>query len=59
MPDRHDPAGSTVVTIALLQADIERLKDDLLRAEWRIAELEARADVDPLLDILNRRGFDR
>ena len=44
---------------ALLLAEIERLKADLLKAEWRIAELEARADVDPLLDILNRRGFDR
>ena len=59
MPDRRDPAGSTAVTIALLQAEIERHKAELLKAEWRIAELEARADVDPLLDILNRRGFDR
>jgi len=59
MPDRRDPAGSTAVTIALLQAEIERLKAELLKAEWRIAELEAKADVDPLLDILNRRGFDR
>ncbi len=25
----------------------------------KIAELDARADVDPLLDILNRRGFER
>ena len=31
----------------------------LRRAERKIAELEARADVDPLLDILNRRGFER
>jgi len=59
MPDRRDPAGSTAVTISLLQAEIERYKAELLKAEWRIAELEARADVDPLLDILNRRGFDR
>ena len=28
-------------------------------AQRTIAELEARADVDPLLDILNRRGFER
>ena len=34
-------------------------KAELIKAEWQIAELEARADVDPLLDILNRRGFDR
>jgi diguanylate cyclase (GGDEF)-like protein len=44
---------------ALLLAEIERLKQDMLRAERKIAELEARADVDPLLDILNRRGFER
>ncbi len=44
---------------ALLRADIRRLRADLAEAQKRIAELEARADVDPLLDILNRRGFDR
>lgn len=42
-----------------LLAEIERLKAELLEAKWQIAELEARADVDPLTDILNRRGFDR
>jgi len=42
-----------------LRAEIDRLNAELLRAEWRIAELEARADIDPLLDILNRRGFER
>ena len=31
----------------------------MIEAEWKIAELEARADVDPLLDIFNRRGFAR
>ena len=46
-------------TAALLLAEIERLKADLLRAERRIAELETHADIDPLLDILNRRGFER
>ncbi len=51
--------GSATVPAALLLAEIERLKADLLKAEWRIAELEAKADVDPLLEILNRRGFDR
>jgi diguanylate cyclase (GGDEF)-like protein len=44
---------------ALLLAEIDRLKSELIRAEWRIAELEARADIDPLLDIFNRRGFER
>jgi GGDEF domain-containing protein len=42
-----------------LLAEIERLERELLRAEGKIAELEARADVDPLLDILNRCGFER
>jgi diguanylate cyclase (GGDEF)-like protein len=40
-------------------AEIEKLRGELARAHTRIAELEARADVDPLLDILNRRGFER
>jgi diguanylate cyclase (GGDEF)-like protein len=44
---------------ALLLAEIERLKIELTHAEWKIAELEAHADVDPMLDILNRRGFER
>lgn len=44
---------------ALLLAEIARLKTELMEAKWQIAELEARADVDPLTDVLNRRGFDR
>jgi diguanylate cyclase (GGDEF)-like protein len=44
---------------ALLLAEIDRLKAELIRAEWRIVELEARADIDPLLNIFNRRGFER
>jgi len=42
-----------------LRAEIGRLKGELAEARARIAELEQRADVDPLLDILNRRGFER
>jgi len=57
--DKPDPSSSTVAPAALLLAEIERLRAELIKAESRIAELEARADVDPLLDILNRRGFDR
>ena len=44
---------------AALQAEIERLKTDIARAERKIAELEARADTDPLLNIFNRRSFVR
>jgi diguanylate cyclase (GGDEF)-like protein len=43
----------------LLRAEIGRLKRELAVARARIAELEARADVDPLVDVLNRRGFER
>jgi diguanylate cyclase (GGDEF)-like protein len=39
--------------------EVVRLKAELRAARARIIELEARADIDPLLDILNRRGFER
>lgn len=42
-----------------MQQEIDRLRAELGRAQQRIAELEARADIDPLLDVLNRRGFER
>ena len=45
--------------LASLLAENERLKRELAVARARVGELEARADVDPLLDILNRRGFER
>jgi diguanylate cyclase (GGDEF)-like protein len=44
---------------AALLTEIERLKAQLAQAKRSIGELEARADVDPLLDIFNRRGFER
>lgn len=55
-PSERDPA---LTPADRLQAEIERLRRDLLSAERKIAELEARADIDPMLDILNRRGFER
>ena len=45
--------------LASLLAENERLKRELAIARARVSDLEARADVDPLLDILNRRGFER
>ena len=42
-----------------LFAEVVRLRRALAEANERVAELEARADVDPLLDVLNRRGFER
>nr|WP_244567998.1 GGDEF domain-containing protein [Bradyrhizobium erythrophlei] len=38
---------------------IRRLRTELARARKRIEELEASADTDFLLDIPNRRGFER
>ena len=38
---------------------IRRLKAQLAQAQARIAELQASAETDFLLDILNRRGFER
>lgn len=51
----HEDADS----LAQLRAEVGRLSAELECAEARIAELEARADVDPLLEVLNRRGFER
>jgi diguanylate cyclase (GGDEF)-like protein len=51
--------GNAVGAAAPLRAEVERLKSELEDARGRIAALELRADVDPLLDILNRRGFER
>jgi diguanylate cyclase (GGDEF)-like protein len=41
------------------RAAIRRLKSQLAAAQARIAELEASADTDFLLGVLNRRGFER
>jgi diguanylate cyclase (GGDEF)-like protein len=38
---------------------VRRLRGELAKALARIAELKASADTDFLLDILNRRGFER
>jgi diguanylate cyclase (GGDEF)-like protein len=58
-PDASGSGEGPVGPAALLVAEVERLKADLVAARAKIAELEARADVDPLLDVLNRRGFER
>jgi diguanylate cyclase (GGDEF)-like protein len=53
------PTREAMPAAAPLLSEIERLKNELAKAERKIAELELRADIDPLLDILNRRGFER
>jgi diguanylate cyclase (GGDEF)-like protein len=42
-----------------LAAEVEGLQAQLVAARARVSELETKADIDPLLDMLNRRGFDR
>jgi len=43
----------------LLAAEVERLIAELERSRARIVDLEAKVDIDPLTDLLNRRGFER
>jgi diguanylate cyclase (GGDEF)-like protein len=44
---------------ARLAAEVARLAAELAASRERITELEARIDVDPLTETLNRRGFER
>jgi diguanylate cyclase (GGDEF)-like protein len=58
--ERAEARISDVMAPALgLRVEVERLKAELAAAHAKIAELERYADVDPLLDVLNRRGFER
>ncbi|RZN08947.1 GGDEF domain-containing protein [Bradyrhizobium genosp. SA-3] len=53
---RQTPADGATETI---KATIRGLRSKLKAAERRVAELEAAADTDFLLEIPNRRGFER
>jgi GGDEF domain-containing protein len=46
-------------TAALLSAEVERLERELALARKQMAALAARADIDPLTDLPNRRAFER
>jgi diguanylate cyclase (GGDEF)-like protein len=52
------PIGASSASTRLA-AEVDRLRAELAAARAKVAELEAKADVDPLLDIFNRRGFMR
>lgn len=56
---KSPPAAHSPATPADARATIRRLKAQLSRAQARIEELQASADTDFLLDIPNRRGFER
>ncbi len=60
-PRRAKPAPSSELPAVPHDAKltIRRLRTELARAQARIEELQASADTDFLLDIPNRRGFER
>ncbi|MCA1456726.1 GGDEF domain-containing protein [Bradyrhizobium sp. BRP22] len=60
-PRRAQPAPAPAPSTALTEAKaaIRRLKAELAAAQAQIAELQGSAETDFLLDILNRRGFER
>jgi diguanylate cyclase (GGDEF)-like protein len=62
IPATVDPAeaGSARRSDAMrLAEEVERLARELAAARVQMADLEARAEIDPLTDVLNRRGFER
>jgi diguanylate cyclase (GGDEF)-like protein len=50
------PSRSAAMRLA---AEVEVLAAQLEASRARISQLEARVDIDPLTDVLNRRGFER
>jgi diguanylate cyclase (GGDEF)-like protein len=58
-PAQASPPAGPVSLAGRLAAEVETLRAELAAARARVAELEVTADVDPLLDVLNRRGFER
>jgi diguanylate cyclase (GGDEF)-like protein len=59
----HEPSTRAIApAIAVpkrLAAEVERLQAELASVRAKLAQLEATANIDPLLDIFNRRGFER
>jgi diguanylate cyclase (GGDEF)-like protein len=56
-PQRPRPPSRSLAM--RLAAEVDALSSKLAASQARIDELEARVDIDPLTDILNRRGFER
>jgi diguanylate cyclase (GGDEF)-like protein len=47
------------LSIKSILTRLKRLESELATARERISQLEAQIETDPLLDVLNRRGFER
>ena len=58
-PAPAPPRRSLRASAMQLAAEVDRLAAQLAASRTRIADLEARVDIDPLTDVLNRRGFER
>src|ERR1700689_3078181 len=56
---RKVPPALPPVALTKAKSTVHRLRTELAQALKRIEELQAHADTDFLLDILNRRGFAR
>ena len=57
-PPKTSRAPSRAIVMRLA-AEVDALAAQLQDSRARILDLEARVDVDPLTDVLNRRGFER
>jgi diguanylate cyclase (GGDEF)-like protein len=53
------PRSPSRAVVMRLAAEVDALAAKLEDSRARILDLEARVDVDPLTDTLNRRGFER
>jgi len=58
-PRRTQPAAARPAAPNDSRPTVRRLRSELAKALARVEELKASADTDFLLDILNRRGFER
>jgi diguanylate cyclase (GGDEF)-like protein len=58
-PAQSPPGRMPSAALNEAKATIRRLRAELAAAQAQIAELQASAETDFLLDILNRRGFER
>ncbi|MCA6106080.1 GGDEF domain-containing protein [Bradyrhizobium cenepequi] len=58
-PAQVAPAQAPSAALNEAKATIRRLRAELAAAQAQVAELQASAETDFLLDILNRRGFER
>lgn len=53
------PASGEPQLVTQLMAELDRLRAELAETQGALAHWQARADEDPLLPLLNRRGFVR